>query len=91
MAESVVVENVSKNFTMLNARTLKQRLVRMSKGQDRNPSFLALDDVSFTVEQGEAIGLMGLNGSGKSTLLKLVSGVMRPDTGRCSPAGGSRA
>jgi ABC-2 type transport system ATP-binding protein len=38
--------------------------------------------VSFTAQQGEAIGLMGLNGSGKSTLLKLISGVMKPDTGK---------
>ena len=37
--------------------------------------------MSFTVEQGESIGLMGLNGSGKSTLLKLINGVMRPDSG----------
>ena len=41
----------------------------------------AVDDVSFTVEQGESIGLMGLNGSGKSTLLKMINGVMRPDSG----------
>ena len=37
--------------------------------------------MSFNVEQGSSIGLMGLNGSGKSTLLKLINGVMRPDTG----------
>ena len=37
--------------------------------------------MSFTVQQGESIGLMGLNGSGKSTLLKLINGVMRPDAG----------
>ncbi len=43
---------------------------------------LALKDVSFTLEQGDSIGLMGLNGSGKSTLLKLISGVMAPDDGQ---------
>ena len=37
--------------------------------------------MSFDVQQGEAIGLMGLNGSGKSTLLKCIMGVMRPDEG----------
>ena len=46
-----------------------------------NENFRAVNDVSFTVEQGESIGLMGLNGSGKSTLLKLINGVMRPDSG----------
>ena len=41
-----------------------------------------MNDVSFTVQQGESIGLMGLNGSGKSTLLKVINGVMRPDSGK---------
>ena len=48
----------------------------------RYGGFLAVDDVSFSVQQGESIGLMGLNGSGKSTLLKLINGVMRPDSGK---------
>lgn len=82
MSESVVVDHVSKYFTMQNARTLKQRVVRARRGQLTNPRFLALDDLSFTVRQGESIGLMGLNGSGKSTLLKLISGVLRPDQGK---------
>ncbi len=81
MSESVVVDHVSKHFTMQNARTLKQRIVRARKGERTNPRFLALDDLSFTIGQGEAVGLMGLNGSGKSTLLKLISGVLRPDKG----------
>jgi ABC-2 type transport system ATP-binding protein len=50
--------------------------------QPLKDTFLAVNDVSFTAQQGEAIGLMGLNGSGKSTLLKLISGVMKPDTGK---------
>jgi ABC-2 type transport system ATP-binding protein len=62
-------------------RTIKQMSIAKLRGQDLSDSFLAVDDVSFTVEQGESIGLMGLNGSGKSTLLKLISGVMKPDNG----------
>ena len=81
MTQSIVVENAGKKFTMRYHRTMKQMAVALTKRQDLRESFLALDDVSFTVEQGESIGLMGLNGSGKSTLLKMINGVMRPDSG----------
>ena len=81
MSTSIIVEGVSKRFTMQYSRTIKQMSIALLRRQKLSDSFLAVDDVSFTVEQGESIGLMGLNGSGKSTLLKLVSGVMRPDEG----------
>lgn len=81
MTESIVVENVTKDFTMQYHRTLKQMAVATFKGLPLKEQFQAVNDVSFTVEQGESIGLMGLNGSGKSTLLKLINGVMRPDHG----------
>lgn len=79
---SIVVEDVTKSFTLQFHRTLKQMTVARARGQQLRNTFQALEDVSFTVEQGESIGLMGLNGSGKSTLLKLINGVMRPDSGR---------
>lgn len=79
--ESIVVENVSKDFTMQYHRTLKQMAVATARRLPLKETFRAVNDVSFTVEQGESIGLMGLNGSGKSTLLKLINGVMRPDHG----------
>ena len=82
MSESIVVENVSKRFTMRYHRTIKQMSIALIRRQDLSDTFLAVDDVSFSVQQGESIGLMGLNGSGKSTLLKLINGVMRPDSGK---------
>ena len=81
MTDSIIVQNVSKQFTKSYHRTLKQVTVAMARRQQVSNSFLALDVVSFRVQQGEAIGLMGLNGSGKSTLLKIVQGVMEPDAG----------
>ena len=81
MNASIVAEGVTKKFTLQYHRTLKQMVVAAARRQDIRDSFLALDDVTFTVDQGESIGLMGLNGSGKSTLLKLVNGIMKPDGG----------
>ncbi len=82
MTTSILVEDVSKVFTMQFHRTLKDMTVARLRGLPTHERFTAVDDVSFEVEQGESIGLMGLNGSGKSTLLKLINGVMRPDSGR---------
>ncbi len=81
MSTSIVVENVTKNFRLRYHRTFKEVTVAKARGHETGESFKAIDDVSFTVEQGESIGLMGLNGSGKSTLLKMINGVMRPDEG----------
>ncbi|GAB3998965.1 ABC transporter ATP-binding protein [Nocardioides marmoraquaticus] len=81
MAVSIDVDHVTKQFTMQYHRGLKQMAVAKAKRLPLREKFTAVDDVSFSVEQGESIGLMGLNGSGKSTLLKLINGVMRPDEG----------
>jgi ABC-2 type transport system ATP-binding protein len=85
--DSIVVRDVSKKFTMRYHRSIKQMSVAMLRRQEISDTFLALKDVSFTVQQGEAIGLMGLNGSGKSTLLKIINGVMRPDGGEVRTRG----
>ena len=87
MAESIRVENVTKEFTLRYHRTFKQVTVALAKGNQIKDTKRAVDDVSFTVSQGESIGLMGLNGSGKSTLLKMINGVMRPDEGRIRTRG----
>ena len=81
MANFIEAHGVTKTFTMQYHRSLKQIALAKMRGLKTHDTFNAVDDVSFTVEEGEAIGLMGLNGSGKSTLLKMVSGVMRPDDG----------
>ena len=81
MTTMIQVENATKSFTMSYHRSLKQIALAKARGRKTHDVFNAVDDVSFTVQEGESIGLMGLNGSGKSTLLKLISGVMRPDSG----------
>jgi ABC-type polysaccharide/polyol phosphate transport system ATPase subunit len=82
MSESIVVDHATKLFTMRYHRTIKQITIAAMRRQAISESFPAVKDVSFTIEQGESVGLMGLNGSGKSTLLKLINGVMKPDSGQ---------
>ncbi len=82
MTTAIIVDGVSKEFRIRRQKTIKALTVNMSRGERAQTTrFLALDNVSFSVDEGDSIGLMGLNGSGKSTLLKLVSGVMTPDAG----------
>lgn len=81
MVEAVVAEHVTKDFVLRRHKTFKKMTVAKMRGEQTVDRFNAIDDVSFTIHQGESVGLMGLNGSGKSTLLKLVSGVMKPNKG----------
>jgi ABC-2 type transport system ATP-binding protein len=82
VAVAIEVDSVSKGFVLRRGRSLKELAALAVRGRQLTDQFQALDDISLTVQQGETVGLLGLNGSGKSTLLKLISGVMRPDTGR---------
>ena len=61
--------------------SLKELLL---KGRGKTTPFRALDDVSFWVERGQVVGIVGQNGSGKSTLLKIVAGALTPTSGKVS-------
>ncbi len=79
---AIEFEGVSKSFGHHGGRALlRQRLLHWarSSGKDR---FYALKNVSFRLEAGEGLAVVGSNGAGKSTLLSLVAGLAKPDSGR---------
>jgi ABC-2 type transport system ATP-binding protein len=79
----IEVDAVSKGFWIPTVRreTIREHLLGMLESR-RFERLHVLDGVSFGVERGEALGIMGRNGSGKSTLLKVLSGVYLPDAGQ---------
>ncbi len=77
------VNHVSLCYRMPAERVsgMKEYIVQVLQGKMQYKEFWALQDVSFSVEKGEVLGLVGANGAGKSTMLKVISGILKPTKG----------
>lgn len=80
---AIHVDKIVQEFTLRRTHTLKDMLVWFLTGRrgEMTDQFQALKGISFDIEQGESVALLGFNGSGKSTMLKLISGVMQQTSG----------
>jgi ABC-2 type transport system ATP-binding protein len=84
------LRNVSVEFPIynVNARSLKKRFLRLATGgnvsKDANEHIIvkSINEVSFSIEHGDRVGLIGHNGAGKSTMLRLLAGIYEPTDGK---------
>ena len=78
---AIEVKNVTKSFKVYydKGKELKEKMLFWKRNRYENR--VVLDDVSFTIKRGEAVGLVGKNGCGKSTTLKMLTRIIYPDSG----------
>ena len=91
MSQVVIkAEGLAKKYQIgqLKATSIRDRVLNLRKAQSKiRDEFWALQDVSFELEQGQAVGIIGRNGAGKSTLLKILSRITYPTNGRFEMTG----
>lgn len=84
------VKNISMLFNLSSEKqdSLKEFTIALLTGKrQQKDEFWALQDINFTLDPGDRLGILGFNGAGKSTLLKVISGVYRPTTGYVKKSG----
>ena len=86
---AIIVDNVSMKFNLSKEKvdSLKDYIIKSIKKEIKYNEFWALQNVSFTVEKGDRVGILGVNGAGKSTLLKVIAGVFKPTEGSVTKHG----
>lgn len=82
---AIIADGLTKEYRLFSNKGNK--LVELIKQKNKRTITRALNDVSFTVEAGECLGLLGLNGSGKSTLANIIAGITQPTHGKISVNG----
>jgi ABC-type polysaccharide/polyol phosphate transport system ATPase subunit len=95
-ANSIIINDVSKVYTKVKSslsdknrtwRVMIDALLNVNHRKTQVENFIALQNTSFRIRKGDAVGIIGLNGSGKSTLLQIIAGTLKPTTGEVKAEG----
>ena len=89
MDTAIKVDGASMLFNLSSEKidSIKEYFIKIARRELHYQEFWALKDISFSLGEGESLGIIGLNGSGKSTLLKIISGILKPTKGSVETIG----
>ena len=89
MSEVLKLDHVGMQFNLSKEKvdSMKEYFIKLIKHDLHYTKFWALKDVSFELEKGDRLGILGLNGAGKSTLMKVIAGVFKPTEGTIEKKG----
>jgi ABC-2 type transport system ATP-binding protein len=87
--EVIRVDDIGMRFNLMEKKVdnLKEYFIKLLKNEIRYQEFWALKNISFSVNKGDRLGILGLNGAGKSTLLKIIAGVLKASEGELNVRG----
>lgn len=83
----IEAEHINKTYNTYKKEIDRFKEVVSLRRKSFHDQFVALEDINFSLTQGECLGVIGTNGSGKSTLLKIITGVLQPSSGRVDVKG----
>ncbi|MEG2538968.1 MAG: ATP-binding cassette domain-containing protein, partial [Clostridium sp.] len=82
----IEVNNLYKTFVRTAREESKSKLNKL-KFRTKKEEFNAVEDISFSIKEGEIVGILGPNGAGKTTLLRMLGGILTPTSGSIKVAG----
>lgn len=89
MKNIIEIKDVTMQFNLMEEKvdTFKDYVLQIAKGGIEYNEYVALEHITFSLQAGDILGIIGFNGAGKSTLLKILSGVLQPTSGAVSVFG----
>lgn len=82
MEPIIEIKNITKTYELYDKPVDRLKEALSIKRKSHHQEYHAINNVSFNIEKGESVGIVGTNGAGKSTILKMITGVLKPTSGQ---------